>query len=54
MMAKHKAPRVPRWAKPNPGAGKHGIPDKGAAKAARQFDKANEKAAKKQPRTTNE
>lgn len=34
---------LPRWTRANPGRGKHGVPDKGAHKVAKQWEKIQQK-----------
>lgn len=34
---------LPRWTRANPGKGRHGVPDKGADKVGKEFEKQNEK-----------
>lgn len=44
-MAKHKGPKIPKWAKKKPGAGKHGVDDVEAHKLGKKW----EEDAKKNP-----
>jgi hypothetical protein len=37
-MAKHKKEKAPRWTRPNPGAGRHGVPDKAAKKVGDKWE----------------
>lgn len=42
---KHKGEkkvREPKWVKKNPGAGRHGVPDKGAHQVGREWEKDRE------------
>lgn len=34
---------LPRWVRTNPAKGKHGVPDKGAHKVGKEWEKANAK-----------
>lgn len=38
-MAKHKGQKKPKWTRPNPGAGQHGVPDKAVHKIGKKWDK---------------
>jgi len=40
-------PALPKWTRENPGKGKHGVPDKGAHKVGRQWNKEQQKKDKK-------
>lgn len=37
-MAKHKGTPKPKWTRPNPGAGKHGVDDKAAHKLGKKWE----------------
>lgn len=34
---------VPKWVRSNPGKGKHGVPDKGAAKVGKKWEEKQQK-----------
>lgn len=38
---------IPRWARANPGKGRHGVTDKGAKKVGDKWEKDNKKQDKK-------
>lgn len=38
MTKKHKGEKKPKWTRPNPAAGKHGVPDKAAHKLGKKWE----------------
>lgn len=38
---------LPKWTRTNPGRGRHGVPDKGAHKVGKQWEKEQEKQQQK-------
>lgn len=42
-MSKHKGQKKPKWTRPNPAAGQHGVPDKAAKKIGDKWDKERKK-----------
>lgn len=42
-MAKHKGEKKPKWTRPNPAKGKHGVKDKAAKKIGDKWDKKRNK-----------